>query len=64
MDSNCGLIRPQAGLELTAWGSSTPRPLFKTVVELHVEVEAQAIIHVETTTPVDVVSSRWDHCEP
>lgn len=48
MDSNCGLIRPQAGLELTAWGSSTPRPLFKTVVELHVEVEAQAIIHVET----------------
>uniref|UniRef100_A0A4W2H5K0 BPI fold containing family B member 1 n=1 Tax=Bos indicus x Bos taurus TaxID=30522 RepID=A0A4W2H5K0_BOBOX len=32
VDSNCGLIRP----------------LFKTVVELHVEVEAQAIIHVET----------------
>lgn len=48
MDSYYGLIRPQAGLELTAWGSSTPRPLFKTVVELHVEVEAQAIIHVET----------------
>lgn len=49
MDSNCSLIQPQAGLELTAWGSSTPRPLFKTMVELHLEVEAQAIIHVETS---------------
>lgn len=49
MDSNCGLIQLQAGLELTTWGSSTPRPLFKTMVELHMEVEAQAIIHVETS---------------
>lgn len=47
--SSRGLIQPRAGLELTAWGSSTPRPLFKTIVELHMEVEVQAIIHVETS---------------
>ena len=48
MDSRLGLIQPEAGMEITAWGSSTPRPLVKTIVELHMEVEAQAIIHVET----------------
>lgn len=49
MESRLGLIQPEAGMELTAWGSSTPRPLVKTTVELHMEVEAQAIIHVETS---------------
>lgn len=34
---------------LTASGTSTPRPLVKSIVEMHMETEAQAIIRVETS---------------
>lgn len=35
---------------LTALGTFTPRPLVKTIVEMHMETEAQAIIRVETNS--------------
>lgn len=32
---------------LTAWDTVTPRPLVKSIVEIHMETEAQATIRVE-----------------
>nr|KAF6421775.1 BPI fold containing family B member 1 [Rousettus aegyptiacus] len=43
-----GLLHPGAGVVLTASGTTDPRPLIKSIVEIHMETEAQAIIRVET----------------
>lgn len=43
-----GLLHPGAGVVLTASGTTDPRPLIKSIVEIHMETEAQAIIRMET----------------
>lgn len=44
-----GLLHPGAGMVLTALGTTDPRPLIKSIVEIHMETVAQAIIREETS---------------
>lgn len=42
-------LHPGAGMVLKASGTTDPRPLIKSIMEIHMETEAQAIIKVETS---------------
>lgn len=46
---------------LTALGAVTPRPLVKSVVEIHMETEVQATIGVETSEKGLTISSCSDN---